>query len=137
MLVLLSPAKSLDFESPVGVAEATQTRLLDDSEKLVGVMRKYSAKRISKLMSVSDELAELNVKRFREWERPFNKRNARQALFAFSGDVYQGIDAGNLTGEGFDFCAGIFADFERALWCVASAGFDAALSLGDGAEVSG
>jgi uncharacterized protein len=93
VLIVLSPAKSLDYESPLATTEYTEPTMLDRSEVLIGVMRKKSAKDVAKLMSISPTLAELNVERYRDWERPFTTDNSRQALLAFNGDVYDGMAA--------------------------------------------
>ncbi|GAB3623577.1 peroxide stress protein YaaA [Mariniluteicoccus endophyticus] len=93
MLALLSPAKSLDLESPLSTKKHTQPRMLEESEQLVDEMRTRTADEIAALMHVSDEIAELNVKRFREFSTPFTARNARPSLFMFDGDVYRGMAA--------------------------------------------
>jgi uncharacterized protein len=93
VLIVLSPAKSLDYESPLATAEYTEPTMLDRSEILIDIMRKKTAKDVAKLMSISPTLAELNVDRYRDWERPFTTENSRQALLAFNGDVYDGMAA--------------------------------------------
>lgn len=92
MLILLSPAKSLDLETsvPAGL-KTTQPRLLERSQELIDLMVTKSPADVAALMGVSDELAELNVRRFHEFTTPFTRRNARPALFTFDGDVYQGL----------------------------------------------
>ncbi len=99
MLVLISPAKSLDFETQVNCTNATQPALLDEAEVLVKRARNLSAKNLQTMMKISEPLARENVSRFREWSRPFTPVNARPALFAFKGDVYQGLDGGTLNAE--------------------------------------
>lgn len=99
MLIVVSPAKSLDYESPLPTRKFSEPTLLDRAEQLVGVMSEKSPAQIGTLMSVSDGLAELNFERFQEWERPFTPDNARPALLAFQGDVYQGMDAANTFSE--------------------------------------
>lgn len=100
MLTLLSPAKSLDFETPLpaGVAP-TQPQLLERSEDLVEQARKLSAQDLKDLMGISDALAELNVARFRNFSTPFTPENARPAIYAFNGDVYTGFDVKTLDAE--------------------------------------
>jgi uncharacterized protein len=93
VLIVVSPAKSLDYESPLAITEFTEPELLDRSEILIEVMRKKSAAQVAKMMSISPALAELNVERYRDFERPFTPANSRQALLAFNGDVYDGMDA--------------------------------------------
>lgn len=99
MLIVVSPAKSLDYESPLATKKFSQPELLDHSERLVKVMAKKSPDEISSLMSVSPTLGELNFSRFHDWERPFTTSNARPALLAFNGDVYTGMDAANSFSE--------------------------------------
>lgn len=98
MLIVVSPAKSLDYERslPLGTPH-TQPAFLDRSAALIDVLRGKSPLEISQLMSISDPLAALNVARYAEWHRPFSLKNARQAMFAFNGDVYEGLDAFSLT----------------------------------------
>lgn len=93
MLILLSPAKSLDYESRVPTRKHTQPRMLDESIALIEVMRTKAVDEVADLMSISLELAELNVRRYADFSPPFTMRNARQAAFAFDGDVYRGLDA--------------------------------------------
>ena len=93
MLILVSPAKTLDFETPTNVRTATQPVFLDESALLIDELQKLSAKKLSTLMSISPKLGELNKQRFGDWHRPFTKRNAKQAVLAFKGDVYAGLDA--------------------------------------------
>lgn len=97
MLIVVSPAKTLDYESELPALKATQPRLLDDSEVLIERARQLSPADISSLMSVSDKIAHLNAERFSLWARPFNKKNARPAAFAFKGDVYTGLDIESFT----------------------------------------
>jgi cytoplasmic iron level regulating protein YaaA (DUF328/UPF0246 family) len=91
MLIVISPAKTLDYESALPNVRATQPRMLDQSEELVNQLRELSSLDIAGLMHVSDKIASLNATRFSQWSRPFDKANARPALFAFMGDVYTGL----------------------------------------------
>lgn len=93
MLLLLSPAKSLDYESPVPSETATDTRLDKHSKKLAQVLKKKSAADLRELMGISESLAQLNAERFAQWNTPMKAPEARQAVFAFQGDVYQGLKA--------------------------------------------
>lgn len=93
MLIVLSPAKTLDFDSPPATPEHTQPQFLEQARVLNTVLRQYDAAALGKLMSVSPELAQLNAARNQQWSPPFTLDNARQALFAFRGDVYTGLDA--------------------------------------------
>jgi len=93
MLILISPAKTLDFESPAVAKKHTQPSMLAQSEQLIDVLSTKSPADIEKLMKISPKLAELNVERYHQWSRPFNKSNAKQAVLAFKGDVYTGLEA--------------------------------------------
>ena len=101
MLVLLSPAKSLDYDSALPTKKHTKPRLLDDTEELVEQLRMMSASQLGGLMSISEKLSELNAKRYMKWERDFSHANSRQALFAFTGDVYQGMELDEWSSEDF------------------------------------
>ena len=96
MLMLLSPAKSLDLESKLPSKKHSEPRLLDESAQLIDVMRGKSPADIAGLMHISDELAALNATRYAEFSREHSPRNSRPAVFTFNGDVYQGFDAGTL-----------------------------------------
>ncbi len=99
MLALISPAKTLDYDTPLPTDQFTQARLLEHSQDLIKVCRTLSATEISSLMSVSEKIASLNTARFNDWQPDFNLANARQAIFAFKGDVYTGLDAYSLKHE--------------------------------------
>ena len=103
MLALISPAKTLDYESALPTDAHTLPRLLEHSQELINVSRKLSATDIANLMSVSEKIAKLNVERFNDWQSEFNFSNARQALFAFKGDVYTGLDAYDLNDQHIEF----------------------------------
>ena len=103
MLALISPAKTLDYETALPTDTYTQPRLLQQSQQLIDVCRKLSATEIASLMSVSEKIASLNVERFRDWNADFDFSNARQAMFAFKGDVYTGLDAYDLDDQEIDF----------------------------------
>jgi len=96
MKIIISPAKSLDFESKVPTSLHTQPRFLEQSEKLNKKLKTLSKKKLSDLMSISDDLARLNYNRNQEWTTPFTKENAKQAIYAFTGAVFQGIDVNSL-----------------------------------------
>jgi len=93
VLTVLSPAKSLDYESPLATAKATEPRMLDQAAELVGVMAKKSPRSLSNMMGISADLAEINHERFQDWEVPFPAGSARPSVLAFNGDVYLGLDA--------------------------------------------
>ena len=97
MLAIISPAKTLDFESAVKNFPVSQPHFTDYSEQLIEVCRKLSPQDLSSLMSISDKLAGLNAARFAEWTKIHNEENSRAALFAFKGDVYTGLDADSLS----------------------------------------
>ncbi len=99
MLIVISPAKSLDYTTPPVISDFTVPVFLKESEKLVGRLKKFGPKKISALMGISAELGELNFQRFQTWHLPFTPENAKQAVFAFSGDVYQGLNAATLLSE--------------------------------------
>ena len=97
MIVVLSPAKTLDFVSLPTLPDTTQPAFLDQSQMLVNLLRKRSPLEFSQLMGISDQLATLNVQRYADWSRPFTAENAKQAVLAFNGDVYEGLDAASLS----------------------------------------
>ncbi len=102
MKIVISPAKSLDFESTLPTQRYSQPEFLDFSEKLNKVLAKKRPKALSKLMSISDALAQLNWQRNQEFTTPFTPENARPAVYAFNGDVYQGLDVYTLPEEKLD-----------------------------------
>jgi len=93
MKIILSPAKSLNFEKELPINDFSQCSFLSKSLIINSVLKQKSPKELSKLMSISDKLAELNYLRNQEWGLPFSTENARPAIFAFDGDVYSGLDA--------------------------------------------
>lgn len=97
MLLVISPAKTLDFEQKAQTAHFTENDFLLQAKKLVKVLKKYSSKDLEKLMGISDKLAHLNQERFATWKLPFDAENAKQALLAFKGDVFIGLDAETLN----------------------------------------
>ena len=103
MLAVISPAKTLDFESACPAHTPSQPDFLDEAETLVGVLRKKSRPQLRELMSLSDKLADLNFQRYRSWSRPFSEDNARAALLAFKGDVYTGFELETYGRRDFDF----------------------------------
>ena len=103
MLIVLSPAKTLDYETPVNVAKATEPDFIPRSAELVSVLREMPPASIASLMKISDPLAQLNVARFASWSETFSHDNARQALLAFDGDVYDGLDARSLDRKQLDW----------------------------------
>lgn len=99
MLSVISPAKTLDFETPATTSLHTQPDYLDRSRELIEILRDYSPQQLSELMGISDKLAGLNAARFAEWQPPFTPENAKPAAQAFQGDVYTGLDAATFSDE--------------------------------------
>ncbi len=93
MLMLISPAKTLDFTTPPITEQYDIPRFLEQSQELIDLARELSPADISALMKISDKLGVLNFERFHEWQTPFTLDNAKQAILAFKGDVYTGLDA--------------------------------------------
>lgn len=96
MLIVISPAKTLDFESPCRTDLGTMPDFLDDSRQLIMRLREFDPPELARLMDLSDALASLNVARYASWSLPFTSDNARPAVLAFNGDVYEGLDARSL-----------------------------------------
>lgn len=103
MLTVISPAKTLDYETPAKIKRFTVPKFLEDSENLVKILKKYSTSDIAKFMGVSEKIAELNVERFNAWRKEFTPDNAKQAILTFKGDVYSGLDAESMNSEQFTF----------------------------------
>lgn len=102
MKLVISPAKSLDFESQLPTSTSTESCFLAEAERLNKLLKKKSARSLSKLMQISDSLGQLNYERNQEWQLPFTQENARQAVYAFNGDVYRGLDVYTLEEERLD-----------------------------------
>lgn len=102
MKIVVSPAKSLDYESKLPTTRGTQPLFLEEAETLNKKLERKTKKEISDLMSISDKLADLNYQRYKEFEVPFSKSNARPAVFTFAGDVYTGLDAYTIPTEKLD-----------------------------------
>ena len=103
MLFFLSPAKALDYKTPPHIATFTQPAYLKQSETLIKALRKLSPADIANLMDLSDPLALLNFNRYADWSLPFTPENAKQAVLAFDGDVYDGLSAKTLSADDLDF----------------------------------
>lgn len=104
MLYVISPAKNLDYETPPVTDTYTQPELLDDAQELMKTCVELTPVDLSNLMHISDKLAGLNAARFTQWQPNFTPDNAKQALLAFNGDVYTGIDAETFSQQDFDYC---------------------------------
>ena len=102
MKLVLSPAKSLDFETKLPTPKHSQACFLNEAERINRLLKKKSPRSLKKLMNISDNLAELNYGRNQEWTLPFNADNARPAVYAFSGDVYRGLDAYSIPQENIE-----------------------------------
>ncbi|MDF1518097.1 MAG: peroxide stress protein YaaA [Lutibacter sp.] len=107
MKIIISPAKSLDYETPIPTKQFTQGIFLDEATKINTVLKKKSLKQLSTLMSVSPNLGELNWQRNQQWALPFSLENARQTIFAFKGEVYIGLDAYSLSLDKLKFLQNI------------------------------
>jgi len=103
MLTVISPAKTLDYNTPPTTDHYTQPEWLDESQRLIDELRTLSVQDVAGLMKLSDKLASLNVARYESWSRPFTPDNAKQALLAFKGDVYTGLDAESLSEADLEF----------------------------------
>ena len=97
MLIVISPAKTLDFETPPKTRKFTIPEFLDDSAELIDELRELEPHKLSELMGISPKLADLNSNRYHAWSVPFTSGNAKQSVLAFKGDVYGGLDADNLS----------------------------------------
>lgn len=106
MIIVLSPAKTLDFTTPPTLADHSQPEFLDAAQELVEVLRAFSPAELAGLMRISDPLAVLNATRYAEWARPLTPDNAKQALLAFNGDVYEGLAAATLSPAALHFAQG-------------------------------
>lgn len=102
MKIVVSPAKTLDFESPLPTSRGTQPKFLEEAEALNAKLERKSKKAIGELMSISDALADLNYQRYKSFTTPFTKSNSRPAMYAFAGDVYTGLDAYTIPTEQID-----------------------------------
>jgi cytoplasmic iron level regulating protein YaaA (DUF328/UPF0246 family) len=103
MIAVISPAKTLDYETPVTVSDSTLPEYVARSSELVEIMKKKSPQDIASLMGVSDNIAHLNFERFADWSEKFTKENSRQSLLAFKGDVYVGLNAYAFDSGDFEF----------------------------------
>ena len=103
MLFLLSPAKSLDYDTAPTTPRHTLPQFIDESSALIEVIKPYTPAQIASLMDLSDALATLNVARYAAWSRKFSARNSKQAVLAFNGDVYEGLDANSLGPDDLDW----------------------------------
>jgi len=103
MIIVLSPAKSLDYDTPAHIDTHTLPAFIDDASELIDGLRRLSPQQIGSLMSISDPLAHLNFQRYADWSTQFSTANAKQAVLAFNGDVYEGFDAKSLSAADLDY----------------------------------
>jgi len=103
MKLVISPAKTLDFESAPVTKTHSNPSFLSNSQQLIDQLKELSQADVASLMKLSDKLAALNVARFGSWETPFTPENAKQAILAFKGDVYTGLDAEHFSEDDFSF----------------------------------
>ena len=103
MLIVVSPAKTLDYDSTLPTEEFTKPAHLKQSQLLINRLRDFSSLDLSELMHISSKIADLNFERNHQWKTPFTVKNARQAMFAFKGDVYTGLDAYSMTDKNIEF----------------------------------
>ncbi len=103
MLIVISPAKTLDYETPATTSQYSQSDYLQEAQQLIERLRHYSVAEISATMAVSDKIAHLNLSRFKQWHIPFTPENSKQAVLAFKGEVYSGLDAVSLSEDDFQF----------------------------------
>lgn len=103
MLMLVSPAKTLDYETELPIDDYSEPELLNQAAELIKELKELTPADVADLMGLSDKLAHLNVTRFQHWKRPFKPSNARPAIYAFKGDVYTGLDAYSLKKSDMNF----------------------------------
>ena len=103
MLVVISPAKKLNFEDPAPRKDFTTPGYLKESQKLISALRKCKPAEIKKMMKLSDALTDLNVDRYQKFETPFSLKNAKQAIYAFQGDTYVGFDVDTMKKSDVDY----------------------------------
>jgi cytoplasmic iron level regulating protein YaaA (DUF328/UPF0246 family) len=103
MLIVLSPAKSLDYKTPAKVKTPTLPEFVSESAKLIADLKKLSPQEVANLMGLSDQLAVLNMGRYRDWSKKFTEENSKPAIYAFDGDVYDGFDVQTLDAKAIAF----------------------------------
>jgi cytoplasmic iron level regulating protein YaaA (DUF328/UPF0246 family) len=103
MLIVLSPAKTLDYDTPASTERHTMPDFIEHSAQLIDTLKQLSPDQVASLMGISDALAALNVGRFASWSRKFSRNNAKQAVLAFNGDVYEGLQAATLSARQLDY----------------------------------
>ena len=133
MIILLSPAKSLNFETPAPTKQNTQPVFVEHADYLNGKLKKLSKKKLGKLMSISDQLAELNYERNQNWN---DKDNAlKQALFSFTGEVYRGLDANSPQYYRNKESAEKYSYSIRNVWHFKAVGLNSTLPFRNGLQI--
>ena len=132
MLVLLSPAKTLDFESPTPTQICTKPDFLDLSEDLIKGLSELSVEQLSSLMGISLKLAQLNYERFQTWTKKHDRSASRQAISAFKGDVYEGLKAWNFNQDDFEYAQSNLRILSGLYGILKTPGPHTTLPLGDG-----
>jgi len=102
MKLVLSPAKSLDFETELPIPKQSEAVFLDEAAQINKLLKKQSIKKLGELMSISQDLSELNYQRNQDWQLPFKAEDSRPAVYAFNGDVYRGLDAYSIAEDRID-----------------------------------
>src|SRR5699024_9382944 len=103
MFMVLSPAKSLDYTSDYRKLPVSEPRMLQQSQEVIDVLAAFTPAEVGSLMKISDKLADLNAARFSAWQQPMQEPEAKPAIYAFTGDVYTGIDVHNLTSQKVEY----------------------------------
>ena len=103
MKTIISPSKTLNFDDNINCNISSNCRLIDDTNELHKILISYSKSDLKNLMNVSDKIAELNFNRFKTWKNPSNSNSSKQAIYAFKGDVYSGLDANSISENNFEF----------------------------------
>jgi len=132
MKIIISPAKSLDFEKPLPTPKHTMPKFLKDSRVINKVIKKKKPKELMELMSISDKLADLNWQRNKVWKTPFTPENARPAMYAFAGDVYIGLDSYSIAEAKLESLQDKLRITFRFVWLAQTARSCASLSTRNG-----
>ena len=135
MKLVISPAKSLNYDSDLPTPLSTDSCFLGEAQKLNTLLKKKSAKALSELMHISPNLGQLNYERNQEWEIPFTTQNARPAIYAFNGDVYRGLDAYTIEESKLESLQNSVRIISGLVWAFKTLGFGAAVPLGNGDKI--
>ena len=133
MIIVLSPAKTLDYETPMNGIDYTVANHLSKSAELIKTLKSYETEDISKLMGLSSNLAFLNFERYQSWKKPTKPNaDARQAVFAFQGDVYQGLEAATMNKGDLKICSKTLKNSLRSIRSAETSRSNGAVSFRDG-----